>query len=833
MLNFRIRAISFGICAAALFCFSSSQVIYKHAYAQRLTQDEKEEEALFVGKKALEDGFYEVAIGLFERFIKNFPDSPKSAQVNLLVGQCYFHQNKFLDALAKFEWLLTQPNAGNIQDAVFYWIAEVHFKANNFSKASLNYRKIIDNFPSSAYAGSAYYSLGWCQFQDNSYSGALDYFKIIEVKFPKESFAKESSFKVIECLYNLKDYTQLKNRLKSYLKIYSQDKTKLPYLYFYMAEADYYLNNFSEAIEEYSQVLTNTSDEKIQALSKLGIGWASLKLKKYKGSEEAFMDIKADNLEKASLEVLMLGKAILMQETSRFNEANKIYTELIDATVDPMVEITAFLGKADALYNTNDYKEAINIYKEAELKLPQDIHREIIDKLYYGLAWSYLKEGQFKEAIDAFQKIAKFSDDKIVKVSALCQIGDAYQDSGDYVKANEAYDSILKDYADSLYSDYVQYQLGLSLLKSSNYDGAALALQTFKRNYPNSKLLDDASYALGLSYFQREDYGSSKEIFEKFQDEFKDSYLKPQAMYLWGTSLYNLEKFSEAIGVFKDIIRVYNQDTELVQKSEYEIADCLYRMGEEKEAMARFKLLRSKYPDSKLTPEVIWWLGEYYYRHNDSILARRYFSSLIQDFPKSNLISNAYYALGSTFEEEANYDEALKNFQKVLEIGKSGLSGTALVAIADIYVLQGKIELALKTYKDIIREFPNLGALVFPKIADMYRKLGNYQEAVDYYRKSLDLVPVNEMSGIQFKLAEIREAEGKLDEAIEEYMKGVYLFSENNTLAVKSLLRVAAINETKENFKEALSIYKRVISMGVDEAKYAQERIDWIKTNIK
>lgn len=833
MSNFKIKALSFGISAAALFCFTSSFFICNYVYAQRLTQDEKEEEALFVGKKALEDGFYEVALGLFERFIKNFPDSPKSAQVNLLIGQCYFHQNKFLDALVKFEWLLTQPNAGNIKDAIFYWIAEVHFKANNFSKASLNYKKIIDNFPTSVYVGSAYYSLGWCQFQDNSYSEALNYFKITEEKFPKESFAKEASFKIIECLYNLKDYNQLKNRSKSYLKIHFQDKTKLPYLYFYMAEADYYLNNFSEAVLEYSQVLSNTSDEKIQALSKLGIGWANFKLKKYKDSEAAFMDIKADNLEKASLDVLILGKAILMQETSRFSEANKIYAELIDATIDPIVKITAYLGKADAFYNTSDYKEAINTYREAESELPQGISQEIIDKLYYGLAWSYLKEGQFKEAIDAFQKIAKFSDDKIVKVSALCQIGDAYQDSGNYAKAIEAYDSILKDYADSLYSDYVQYQLGLSLLKSSNYDGAALAMQAFKRNYPNSKLLDDASYALGLSYFQREDYASSKEIFEKFQDEFKDSYLKPQAMYLWGTSLYNLEKFSEAIEVFKDIIRVYNQDTELVQKSEYEIADCLYRRGEEKEAMAKFKLLRSKYPDSKLTPEVIWWLGEYYYRHNDPILARRYFSSLIQDFPKSNLISNAYYALGSTFEEEANYDEALKNFQKVVEIGKSDLSGTALVAIADIYVLQGKTELALKAYQDIAGGYPNLGALVFPKIADLFRKLGNYQEALDYYRKSLNLVPVNEMSGIQFKLAEIKEAEGKLDEAIEEYMKVVYLFSEDNTLAVKSLLRVAVINETKENFKEALNIYRRIISMGVDEARYAQERADWIKANVK
>jgi tetratricopeptide (TPR) repeat protein len=302
-------------------------------------------------------------------------------------------------------------------------------------------------------------------------------------------------------------------------------------------------------------------------------------------------------------------------------------------------------------------------------------------------------------------------------------------------------------------------------------------------------------------------------------------------MYLWGTSLYNLGKFNEAIEVFKNIIRLYNQDIELAQKAEYEIADCFYRMGEEKEAMNRFKALRSKYPDSNLTSEVIWWLGEYYYRNNDLNLARRYFSSLIQDFPKSNLVPNAYYALGSTYDEESNYEEAIKNFQKVIESGKSDLSGTAAVAVADIYSKENKTDLAINTYKEIIQDYPNLNSLAFPRIADIYRKTARYEEALEFYRKSLDIIPIDETSDIQFKIAEAEEAAGRIDEAVEEYLKVTYIYSENNTLAIKSLLRVAAIYEGKEKFKEAFNIYKRIASMDAEEAKYAQEKIEWMKNN--
>jgi len=814
--------------------FSSQlSVVNCRLYAQTMTQDEREEEALFVARRAFEDGFYEVALGLGERFLKNFPRSPKTADVNLLIGQCYFHQNRFPEALAKFEWLLNQAEARNIQDAVYYWIAEVNFKANNFSKAANFYKKIINDFPSSGYAGISYYSLGWCSFQDGAYLDALGYFKIVEEKFPKENFSKEASFKIIECLYNLKNYSELKERLNNYLKIYSQDTAKLPYLYFYLAEADYYLNNFSLAIEEYRKVLSGAKDEKMLGLSELGIGWSNLKLKKYSEAKKAFLSIPPDNLEKTSREVLLLGKAVLSSETRDFEDAKKIYRELIGMSEDPLILIHGYLGLADANYNTADYKGAIEAYSAANSKIFEGIPQDLIDKLHYGLAWSYLKEGLFKEAIDEFQKVAKLTDDKIVKVSALCQIGDAYQDSGNYEKAQQAYDSILKDYPDSLYSDYVQYQSGSAFLKSGNYDGAALAFLTLKRNYPNSKLLDDATYALGLSYFQREDYNSSKEVFEKFLSDYKGTLLEPQAAYLLGTSLYNLGKFNEAIEAFKNIIRNYGSNTELVQKAEYEIADCFYRKGEEEEAMARFKALRSKYPDSKLTAEVVWWLGEYYYRHDDFSLARRYFSSLIQDFPKSNLIPNAYYALGSTYEEEGNFDEAIKNFNKVAGLKKSDLSGTAFVAVGDIYAKQGKIELALESYKNVMQLYPNLAPLVSPKIGDTFRKAGNYEEAAFYYEKSLDIVPMNEMSDIQFKLAEAKELQGKTAEAIEGYLKAAYLFPEKQELTVKALLRVATIYESKEDFIEAQNIYQKIIALNVEESKYAQERISWIKTNVK
>ena len=78
----------------------------------------------------------------------------------------------------------------------------------------------------------------------------------------------------------------------------------------------------------------------------------------------------------------------------------------MNTATDPLAILQAYLGKADALYNLSEYKEAIEVYKEALNKEGfEPIAQEIIDKLHYGLAWAHLKEGAFKEAIDEFQKI--------------------------------------------------------------------------------------------------------------------------------------------------------------------------------------------------------------------------------------------------------------------------------------------------------------------------------------------------------------------------------------------------------------------------------------------
>jgi len=757
--------------------------------------EEKETETLFMAKKAYEDGFYEVSLGMLERFANNFPHSLRQAEARLLTAQCYFFQGRYMEVLNILEGLLNDPAAGNFKDAIYFWIAEVHFKGNNYDSAATFYGKIISDFPQSSYAAQAYYSHGWALFLRGKYALALESFQRLEDKFPKEPQSKDAAFKIIECLYNLKEYSALISRIKPYFKLYANDPLRLPYLYFYLAESNYYLNDFKEAAGNYLRSSQLTTDEKVKGLAKLGLAWSYLKLKRYKDAEEAFAEIKQSNLDKKSIDILLLGQAVLMFQANRVYESKDIYDRLISVSSDPLVLAQACLGKADALYNLAEYAQAAKVYKDGlEKNGKASGSEELIDKLRYNLSLAYIKQGELKLAIEELKNLAGSSPDQEVKVGALSQVGDIYQDSGDFANAEETYKNILIDYPGLPNSDYVQYQLGLAQLRKADLAAAIASFKLMAKNYEQSKLLDDAAYSLGLAYLQKEDYLAAANIFAKFQNEFKDSPLGAQALYMLGTCFINLAKPSEALSVFKDITKLNPQDTELLQKAEYGIADCYYRLGLEKEALGRFKLLRAKYPGSKLTPEIIWWLGQYYYHHDDPTMAGRYFSSLARDFPDSDLAGNAFYALGLTFSDESKLEQAADNFRLAIKHGNAQIRTQAVVALAKVCY-----------------------------------KVQDYEGAKLFYSKSLEAADAKEIPEIRFSLAEVLETKAEFDPAIQQYLAVADSYPEAGQLSVRALLRAAKLYEDKENFKEALKIYRRIIEKGSAEAGFAQERIDWIK----
>jgi tetratricopeptide (TPR) repeat protein len=144
------------------------------------------------------------------------------------------------------------------------------------------------------------------------------------------------------------------------------------------------------------------------------------------------------------------------------------------------------------------------------------------------------------------------------------------------------------------------------------------------------------------------------------------------------------------------------------------------------------------------------------------------------------------------------------------------------------------VELAQRYFGSLIKDFPDsrFSADAFYALGLTAYKLGDYEGAKLYYTKSLELAEVKDVANIRFNLAEALEANSEFDAAAKQYLLAADLYARSPRSLARALLRAAKLYEDKESFKQALEIYKRIIEQGGQEAKFAQERVEWINAAV-
>lgn len=794
--------------------------------------DKQQEDAFYVAVKAYEDGFYDVSLTLFDRFLKNYLQSEKKLDVLAYMGQCYYSEGSYVKALNQFESLLKTEGAGRLKDKILFWLGEIYCKGRDYRQASEFYKQVVENYKNSFYYIPSYKALAQAQLDDgkfqealSTYNQILDYFK----DSSDLSIKQEAFFGICEALYRVKDYNALKEKMKNFILKYPQGKM-MGRAFFYLGEANFYLGQYEEAIEAYRNVDEFSFDTEQVSLARLGMGWSYLKLRQYKEAQAIFLEFKEDFQPPG----LILGKAVLKTGLGEYEEALQLFDAVIAMEKAYEFIPIAYFGKAEVLYNLSRFDEAIVAYRTSLDRL-KDISwgvytqtQELRDKIHYGLAWAYLKIGDFQSAQNEFQRVVSISTDKIVKISALCQLGDTYQDAGEYDKAIETYQAFMKDYPDTVYSDYVQYQLGMTWLKMKNLDSAVLAFRNVLKEYPSSKLTDDVYYFIGVCYFQKGAYPAAHEQLQPFVNDFKDSSYRSQALFLLGESLMNMGQYKEAVNIFAGIVKEYSDLQALRQKAEYEVANAYMRMGDEMQANKRLMDFVTRYPDSSLSPDIIFWLGQNSFDKKNLSQARKYFERLIRNYPDYELAPDAFLQIGLSYAQENKIDAALRSFQQAEQEGSDQVKARAYLLSGDIYFTKSELDKALAQYQGVVSLGEELKKTACLKIAQVYRLQGCTDKAMAVLADALGREGTVSNAEIQFSIAELLEEKGPVQEALEAYSKVFYLYPDNETWVVKALLRVARIYENQEKWTEVENILKKILQYHVPEVKYAKEKLQWL-----
>lgn len=793
-------------------------------------QDSNEAELFLVAQKAFEDGFYDVATRYINQLFEEYPRTEKHIQAKLLLGQCYFFKSQYLKAYDTFQGLLKY---NEYKDATLFWLGETYLKGSDYKKAEKHYKQLINLFPDSIYTPQAHYSLGWTYYSQNKFKKAKGAFLKLIRNFPIHPLTEDSSFKLAEAEYSLHAYENAIQYFKSYVLNYPKSRRHAQ-AYFYIAESYYFLENFLTAVTYYAKTAEVAYDNKLILMGKTSMGWSYLELKKFKLAQQYFNDAyqfaqKRDILS----DDILLGQATLFAEIGKHKEALEAYKQLIKKFPNSERIIEASLGLANTYYQTKNYDQAIKSYRAVIDASPDSkVQEKILEKSYFGLAWAYLKSGDIDSAVESFETIKNNTASKTVKISALTQIGDAYQDVGQFQKAINFYDKILKEFPDSPYTDYVQYRQGITLLRMEEIEAATLSFQSLQANFPTSKYLNDIKYYLAVAYFKKESWTTAKTHIQEFIEGFPQSKkFLAEAHYILALSHFNLKEYQDAQKTFRLILKNFPKETALIKNSELSIAKCDYEMKAIANALKKFQTIVEKYPKSNVAQEALMWLGDHYLEKSDFDNAIVHYSNFIDMFPGSQSLNLIYFELGRAHQAKGEYDQAVAAFKHIDGEENRELFEKTKLAIADIFSRDLDSDAAIQTYQNIIDTSPEFERNAYIKIAKIHAKMKNYQDSIFSYTRALKSKIVTENysnAELQFLIADSHQLLNQNETAVEEYLKVPYLYPGKVLWVIKAYLRIARIFENSEQWENAKITYKKILIFDADESKFAQERLDWI-----
>ena len=118
-------------------------------------------------------GDHSMAIDLFNKFIKDYPESQFVEESNFLIGKIHFLAKKNDEARVKLQYFIQSFAKSIFVEEALYILAQINLGEEQWIDSILNFEKLIDHAPSSQYLPGALYGLSLSYFKKGEYEKSL------------------------------------------------------------------------------------------------------------------------------------------------------------------------------------------------------------------------------------------------------------------------------------------------------------------------------------------------------------------------------------------------------------------------------------------------------------------------------------------------------------------------------------------------------------------------------------------------------------------------------------------------------------------------------------
>jgi TolA-binding protein len=367
----------------------------------------------------------------------------------------------------------------------------------------------------------------------------------------------------------------------------------------------------------------------------------------------------------------------------------------------------AFYHLADALIRTNQKEKARVAFGSAsEMEFDDRIREDALfnyAKLTYELSYS-----PFNETIKAFDRYITLYPNSERNTAAYQYLVEVFMVTKNYRDAIESIEKIqVRNTAINQAYQRVTYYRGLELFGNSAYD---LAIQNFDKSLQNihsTELAASARFWRSEALYRTGNYSAAVNGFNQFlvgagaikAPEFNEAH------YSMGYAYFKLEDYRQAGSSFRKYLNaVQNQNTPKVADAYNRLGDSFFQQREYGEAVKNYQqALNLRLYDADYS---LYQLAFTSGLQRNKAAKISQLKNLIASFPQSRYVADAHFELGRTFQEDAQYVDAKREYQTIIDRYKeSTLYPRALLQMGLINYNTGDFQSSLRYYKEVAERY--------------------------------------------------------------------------------------------------------------------------------
>lgn len=725
--------------------FQKEQYSLAYPLLKELKQDVRETDKANTPVTAQEIEYYVTVCALKQNegraedaaleFIEVQKNNARVQMMHYHLGEYYFRQEKFADALSHYE----EANIANlsnreIADMKFHQ-GYASFALQRFEQAKPYFNSIRSIKDDPNYIDANYY-YGFLAFRDRQYSEALEAFRIVEnekhygtvvpyyiaqiyyiqgkkdeaITYIQHKLQTGSSSQYYDlelkqlighAYFEKKEYAKALPYLEDYVgrskKVRREELYELSYSY-------YQTNQLTRAIEGFKQL--SGKDDSLSQHSMYLLGDAYLKTGQKANARNAFLFCSSNSSNPEQKEISKYQYAKLSYELGYQDEALNSLSSFIADYPGSKYNTEARELMIDVLANTNNYKDAQAMLEG--LKNPSENTKRVYPRILFGRAAEMINDGRMNEADALLTKILSEPYNRTVLPFAYFwkgEIGYRNNQVDTAIKYFHAYLDAGAPVSGEANPVNARYNLGYAYLRKENYKVSVTFFEPLiKAPALNTDAFSqDAYMRTADNYFMLKNYDRARSMYD---NAIKLSWPAEDYATFQIAMLAGVRSATEKINGMNTMIRKF-PGSALVVDANMEIANTY--MGNEKfrEAIPYLKTVTENRINTNIIPAAFLKLGTAYYNIDNNDEALRQFKLIVDRYPNSPEAEDALDNIKSIYIETGKPDEYAAYMRQIGKPLSANTEDELTWAAAEKLHDDQKLNEALAAYNSYLQRFPN------------------------------------------------------------------------------------------------------------------------------